>query len=165
MIDAKCSPVDAEIPLPLAPDAEAFSLRLGQQGLPGALAFLNARTPHRFTGVFRFDGETLRSVALVDSWDRSVGQGEDIPLAQAYCAVLHDTGEPLEVLDSRTDGRYPGMADSPVVSYCGVLIRDPDGQPWGALCHYDLKPCQTKSSDMPLLAAAAGLLYPHAASN
>jgi hypothetical protein len=143
-----------------ASDFDAFLAELRHGGVHPALAFLNARTPHRFTGVFRFDGTMLRNVALVDNWDPAVRRGDDIPLAQAYCAVLHDGADSLEVLDSRTDGRFPQMTDSPIASYCGALIRDSEGEPWGALCHYDLQPCESKSSDMPLLTASAAALHP-----
>ena len=87
---------------------------------------------------------------------------EDLPLASAYCAHLHQTGQPLEVHDGATDRRVPWMAQSPVVSYCGAVIRDADGQGWGALCHFDAAPCDPKTSDMPLLTQAAKLIYHHA---
>ncbi|HEX2546838.1 MAG TPA: GAF domain-containing protein [Ramlibacter sp.] len=159
--------IESEAPLPAAvattSDLEQFCGLLAEQGLHAALAFLNARTPHRFTGVFRFDGETLRSVALVDKWDGEVRRGEDVPLSEAYCAVLHDGADVLEVLDGPADERYPHMQASPVASYCGAVIRDADGEPWGALCHYDVQPCQVKSSDLPLLAAAGEVVWNHLA--
>lgn len=125
----------------------------------GALWFLNARTPHRFTGVFRFDSNLLRSVALVDKWNASVERGTDVDVALAYCAHLKRTGRPLEVEHGPSDSRVPWMASSPVVSYCGAPILDETGQPWGALCHYDDKACEAKNSDMPLIVAAAALIY------
>jgi hypothetical protein len=119
---------------------------------------LNARTAHRFTAVFRFDGEMLRNVALVDKWLPSVERGDDVPLAQAYCSHLQTTGEPLEVRDGREDSRTPWMASSPIVSYCGAVIWNDAGEPWGALCHFDSAPCDAKDSEMPLLVAAAALI-------
>jgi hypothetical protein len=149
----------AVIPPPHAADLAAFVEALGSGGLSGALAFLNARTPHRFSGVFRFDGDMLRSVALFDKWDPEVQAGEDLPVADAYCAHLRGTGENIEVSDGRRDARVSWMSASPVVSYCGALIQDANHAPWGALCHFDTAPCQAKSSDMPLLTAAAALLH------
>jgi GAF domain-containing protein len=159
MSSPSLKPAAPAVPAALAGDFTAFRSRLQRRGLHEALGFLNGRTPHRFTGVFRFDGAMLRSVSLVDKWDPQVRRGQDIPLAQAYCAVLHDNGDALEVLDSRTDGRFPHMEHSPIASYCGALIRDGAGEPWGALCHYDLQPCQTRSSEMALLQAAATAVY------
>ncbi len=138
---------------------EAFTQSLRGHGMRAALLCLNRRTPHRYTGVFRFDGDMLRSVALVDKWDPAVALGDDMPLAAAYCAHLHRTGEPLEVQDGATDPRVPWMAGSPIVSYCGAVIPDAQGAPWGALCHFDTASCQAKGSDMPLIAAAAKILY------
>ena len=51
------------------------------------------------------------------------------------------------------------MQDNPVVYYCGVLIRDQAGTAIGTLCHYDLRRCETRSSELPLMGSAAPLLY------
>lgn len=147
------------VPPPMKADLEAFAQRLEQDGLRAALTFLNQRTPHRYTGVFRFDGDMLRNVVLVDKWDPTVEHGEDVPLEAAYCAHLHRTGDALEVADGGEDPRVPWMRGSPVVSYCGSVIMEPSGAPWGALCHFDIARCDAKNSDMPLLAAAAGIIY------
>ena len=120
---------------------------------------LNQRTPHRFTGIFRYDGEMLRNVALYDKWDAKVQHGSDLPLAEAYCSVVHETASPLIVEDGGLDARFPHLRSSPVLSYCGTLIRDEDGNKYGALCHYDVQPCQAKNSDLPLLVAATVPLY------
>jgi hypothetical protein len=143
-------------------DLQGFGAALERHGVRGALLFLNNRTSHRYTGVFRFDGDMLRSVALVDVWDPNVQLGDDVPLAAAYCAHLHRTGEPLEVANGATDPRVPWMSASPIVSYCGAVILDLQGQPWGALCHFDVARCDAKHSDMPLLATAARMIYPSA---
>lgn len=141
------------------PDVQAFEDALRQSGMAGALRFLSERTAHRFTGVFRFDGDTLRSVALVDKWLPEVTRGDDVPLAEAYCAHLKGAVEPLVVTDGRTDPRTPWMTQSGVASYCGAVIRDDAGEAWGALCHFDPEPCESKHSAIPLLAAAAALFH------
>lgn len=143
----------------MAQDLAAFTDLLERDGLRVALLFLTRRTPHRYTGVFRFDGDMLRNVALLDKWDARVLHGDDVPLEAAYCAHLQRTGEPLEVEDGGTDARVPWMHGSPIVSYCGSVILDRQGTPWGALCHFDAARCDAKNSDMPLLVAAAGLIF------
>lgn len=153
------TPASFQVPPPLAADLEAFTRCLREQGLRAALRHLNGRTPHRYTGIFRFDDDMLRSVALIDKWDPATSKGEDIPIAGAYCAHLHRTGESLAVEDGSTDARVPWMANSPILCYCGSVILDPAGARWGALCHFDTSRCEAKNSDMPLLAAAAALVY------
>jgi GAF domain-containing protein len=138
--------------------AAALADILREQGLHEALAFLNARTSHRFTAVYLFDGDMLRSVALYDRWDASVQRGDDVPVRDAYCGILQKTGEGLVIVEGRTDGRFPWLADSAVQSYCGVPLLGADGVPLGALCHYDLQRCQTPSGVVPLMQAAAPLV-------
>lgn len=148
-----------DLPAHLRGELEQFCKQLTRRGLLSALRFLNGRTTHRFTGIFRFDGDMLRSAALVDKWNPEVTVGDDVPLSQAYCAHLYSTGEPLQVAHGPTDPRVPWMADSPVVSYCGALICDELGGRWGAVCHFDTASCDSRHSEMPLLIAAGSLIF------
>lgn len=140
-------------------DKRRFETVLTDAGIVAALGFLNARTPHRFTGIYRYDGDMLRNEYLYDQFHPKVMKGEDVPLAQAYCSIVAHTQAPLEVLDTATLSTSQFIAGSPVVSYCGVLIRDYQGEPFGALCHFDMKPCQVRVSDIPLLEAVAPLFF------
>lgn len=140
-------------------DKRRFEAILYSAGIPAALGFLNARTPHRFTGIYRYDGDMLRNEYLYDQFHPKVIKGEDVPLAQAYCSIVAHTGAALEVLDTAKLSPSQIIAGSPVISYCGVLIRDYQDQPFGALCHFDMKPCQVRVSDLPLLEAVAPLLF------
>ncbi|RPD44149.1 hypothetical protein DNI29_22395 [Hymenobacter sediminis] len=140
---------------------ELLELRVAlQQGLPTALHYLNARTPHRYTGLWRFEGNMLRNVALYDRADPTRQRGEDAPLSATYCALVGRQQAPLAIHDATTDARAQGVP-TPVVSYCGVLVQDAQGRPFGTLCHYDLDRCQPRLSDVPLLEAAAALFYEH----
>lgn len=131
---------------------------LATRGLHEVLRFLNDRTPHRFTGLYRYDGDMLRNVCLFDRYSPEARRGDDVVMKDAYCSIAKEAGEHLAFADARTDGRFPHKNGSPVISYCGVVLRDPDGKPFGALCHYDTSPCQPRISDMPLLEAAGPLL-------
>lgn len=128
-------------------------------GIHAALRYLNSRTPHRYTGVYRYHGEMLHNMALFDRFDPEKQRGTDIPMADAYCANVGRTREPLEFTDAKGDGRFPYLPGSSVVSYSGVLISSPEGVPYGTLCHYDIRRCETRTSDIPLLKAAAPLIY------
>lgn len=136
-----------------------FATLVQQHGVHAALAYLNRRTPHRYTGLFRFEGEVLHNEVLVDGNQPLVRQGDDMPMAATFCSLVGRQQAPLEILDAATDPQFSGLIDTPVVSYCGVLIRDAQGQPYGTLCHYDMQRCQERTTDQPLLAAAAELLY------
>ncbi|MCB2376599.1 hypothetical protein LGH70_03340 [Hymenobacter sp. BT635] len=142
----------------LLPEISAFKDVLHRRGVPAALEYLNSRTPHRYTGLFRFDGGMLRNEALFDRNQPSVQQGEDTPMAATYCSLVGRGQAPVEILDAATDTQARGI-ETPVASYCGVLIRDAQGQPFGTLCHYDLQRCQERTTDLPLLEAAADMLY------
>ncbi len=140
------------------PDLAPFRVAL-REGVHAALRYLNSRTPHRFTGVYRYDGDMLRNMALFDRFEPEKQRGIDIPMTDAYCANVGRNREPLEFADARGDGRFPYLPGSPVVCYSGVLISVPEGAAYGTLCHYDIQRCETRTSDIPLLKAAAPLIY------
>ena len=140
------------------PEIAAFTRMLTQRGVHAALGYLNSRTTHRYTGIFRFDGQYSRNLVLYDRYDPKVRQGQDVPLAEAFCSLVGRQEEPLQILDATLDPRA-WEVDTLVVSYCGVLIRDSQGRIFGTLCHYDLELCQALAMNLPLLEAAAQLLY------
>ena len=133
------------------------ALRSG--GLHSVLRMLNARGTHRFTGIYRYDGEWLRNVALFDRWSAESTKGEDAPMQETFCAIVPSEGSVLEVLDGGSDQRFPWMSENAVVSYCGALIRSESGEPFGTLCHFDEQRCETASTEFPMMAAAAPLIY------
>ncbi|MBW3130578.1 GAF domain-containing protein [Hymenobacter profundi] len=140
-------------------EISVFGQVMQQQGLHAALEYLNSRTPHRYTGLFRFDGEVLRNEALFDRYQPAMRRGDDVPMAVTYCSLVGRQQAPLEITDATIDSHVLGLIDTPVISYCGVLVRDAQGQPFGTLCHYDMQRCQERTTDQPLLEAAAKLLY------
>lgn len=144
----------------MLPELGTFTNLLKQRGVQAALEYLNHRTPHRYTGLFRFDGDMLRNEVLFDRNQPDVRQGSDVPMALTYCALVGKQEAPLNILDAATDPQAQGV-ETPVISYCGVLIRDDRGQAYGTLCHYDMQRCQERTTDLPLLEAAAQLLYHH----
>ncbi|RSK44059.1 hypothetical protein [Hymenobacter rigui] len=138
-----------------------FTTILQQQGVHNALKYLNNRTPYRFTGLYRFDGSLLQNDALFDQFTPALQRAEPVPMSVTFCSLVGQRQQPLEIQDAATDTQMQGLIDTEVVSYCGVLIRDAAGQPFGTLCHYDMQRCQERTADMPLLQAAADLLYQH----
>lgn len=143
----------------LLPEISRFKDLL-QEDVHAALEYLNHRTPHRYTGVFRFDGDTLRNELLFDRNQPTTRQGADVALASTYCNLVGQGEASVTILDAAKDPKAQGVV-TPVISYCGVLIRNDKGQPYGTLCHYDMQRCQERTTDLPLLEAAAPLLYQH----
>ncbi|CAN5118788.1 hypothetical protein BH09BAC2_BH09BAC2_17990 [soil metagenome] len=137
---------------------EEFKDILKNFGLHDALGFLSRRTPHRYTGIYKFDGDTLRNLVLYDGYDPKLTKGEDAPMAATYCSLVK-TREKLEIKDSENDEGVKGKIITPVVSYCGVLIKDADGTPFGTLCHFDMKRCEESSLDFQLLEEAAKVVF------
>ena len=140
-------------------EGEARALLAGADGLHAVLRFLNARTAHRYTGLYRFDGSTLRNVALFDREEPSVRRGSDAPMRETYCSIVGATEGTFALADARQDARVAAHpARDAVVSYCGALVRDGDGTPLGTLCSFDVEPRQVPAREIPLLEGVAPLL-------
>ncbi|MEO8359606.1 MAG: ATP-binding protein [Vicinamibacteria bacterium] len=136
-----------------------FEKELGANGVQEALRFLNNRTAHRFTGVYRFDPPTLHNLALLDAKDRAVAQGENPPMEATYCSIVGTFERPFTSEDTLQDERLRAHpARESVRSYCGVLLRREDGTPFGTLCHFDLVPRDVPVAELALMEAAAPLL-------
>ncbi len=139
--------------------ATKFQRVLEGGDLREALRFLNSRAPHRFTGIYRFDAQTRRSVALLDAAAPAVTRGEDAPLEATYCSIVRTFERPFTTEDAGRDSR---LRDHParesVVSYCGVLLRTAAGAPFGTLCHFDVAPCDVPVQEVAVMEAVAPLL-------
>ena len=148
---------------PVAPPSAVvvrFRSLLEEGRLADALGCLNAETPFRFTGVYRFDGLTLTNLFL---YDRENGFGSDgtvARLADTYCLWIHETLSVVQMIDSSVDPRAMGHSKRELVrSYCGGPIRDDDGNLFGTICHFDFVPHVGSSCDaLPILAEVGPLL-------
>lgn len=139
--------------------AREFAQTLADKGLRAALRFLNARTRHRFTGVYRFDAPMLRIVCVYDRENPTLNFGGDNPMTETYCSILEETRKPFGLEDSATDPKVAAHpARNRVISYCGVPVLSADGTPVGSLCHFDLRPRIVPASEIPFMEAVAPLL-------
>ncbi|MGH8411031.1 MAG: hypothetical protein ACRERT_07395 [Pseudomonas sp.] len=110
------------------------------QGLAAALDQLNKRVTHRFTAVYRLEGQLLRNVELVDKAGEARPEHlEEVPIGTSFCQfVLRDglfmtnnSGH-----DDRLNGHpYKGV----MVAYHGVPIPGRNGSLFGTLCHFDVQ--------------------------
>jgi GAF domain-containing protein len=137
---------------------EAFETVLAEEGVHAALAFLNARTSHRFTGIYRLDAPMLRNVRLFDRENPSLQIGADAPLRETYCSVVGASATPFTTADTRADERLrEHPARESTLAYCGVPLRSAEGTTLGTLCHFDLVP-RPVPDEVPVLEAAAPLI-------
>lgn len=110
-------------------------------GIGPALAWLNARTRFRFTGLYRVDPPLLRNLELFDRENPHINvSGEVRKLDDTYCALVYYSG-PFDTPDSARDDRLNGHPSrASVISYAGVPLRRENGEVWGTLCHFDVRP-------------------------
>jgi hypothetical protein len=119
----------------------AFERILSEKGLHDALRYLNSATPYRLTGVYRFEGDLVRSVVLFDRKNPHLRIGADVPWNDSYCRLAAEDGARCEINDAPNDDRLTThAARQNVQAYVAVLLKTPDGMPLGTLCHYDLGP-------------------------
>lgn len=132
---------------------------LAKGGVHAALAVLNKGTDHRFTGVYRFDGEMLRNVCLFDRQNPTSVVGDDAPLRETYCSIVGRGRVSFVSANTVDDARlteHPARLS--VQSYCGVLLRNADATPFGSLCHFDLLPVEPLDDALDLLEGVAPLI-------
>lgn len=132
---------------------------LRDQGFHAVLRYLNARTRHRYTGVYLLDPPLLRNLALFDREYPSVRQGDDIPLEESYCALVVAQAAPYATADAEHE---PRLADHPartsVLAYCGVPLCTEASGCFGTLCHFDLRPRLVPVEELWLLERLAPVL-------
>lgn len=138
------------------PVEEASSLAR-QSGLRDALRFLNARTRHRYTGVYRFDPPYLRSIELFDREYPQLRVHSDSLIEETYCSIVRTSKRTFVTASADAD---PSLAGHPARrrfnAYCGVPLFDAEGSCFGSLCHFDPRPRLLDPSELDLLEAVAG---------
>ncbi len=113
---------------------------LDGEGLPGVVRYLNAKVPHRYTGMFLKDGPLLVNVALFDKQVPNPPLWEPFPVEDSFCSVVIASGHPLTIHEAVHDSRSEVMrhnAAKIVQAYCGIPLLDAEGVTRGTLCHFD----------------------------
>ena len=137
----------------------AFEAALEQEGILGAVRFLNKRVLHRFTTVYRLDGDTMRSVYVID---KEGGTGlpalHAVPVADSFCQFVIRDGSfitPSSIKDQRLFGhKYQNV----VSSYIGLPLYDDAGTLWGTFSHLDVVPRPVNNQEIEFLQSATRLL-------
>lgn len=141
-----------------SPILQEYRLLLEQHG-PAGLAFLNARVPHRYTGIFRLHQGALHNTFLFDKLGEMVPEFlQVVPLLDSFCHLTlrdgvfatHDSAG-----DKRLDGhKYQGV----LLSYIGLPLLDNQGELYGTICHFDAQALQLADAEFDILRKAAQLL-------
>ena len=132
---------------------------LRDHGIRAALIFLNGLTEHRFTALYRFDKETLRNIYFFDRENPSQDSTPDIPVMASYCVFVRNRRSTFATPDSLQDDRVEGHPKRQIVqSYCGVPLRDVNGEMFGTICHFDFRPIPISDENIELMEAVAPLL-------
>lgn len=136
-----------------------FTVLLEHEGLHRALAFLNGRTRHRYTGLYRFEPPMLRSVCLFDRENPSLHIGGDSPMQETYCSIVGQLERSFSTSDAAVDKRLATHpARTSIQAYCGSPIVNDGGTCIGSLCHFDVRPRLVPANEIPVLEVIARLL-------
>lgn len=72
-----------------------------------------------------------------------LAEARETPLSHSYCKHVVDTGQPLTLDDARENEltrESPAIQDYDAISYCGVPLKDEDGNILGSFCVLDSQP-------------------------
>lgn len=133
--------------------------RLAAGDVRGALRYLNAQTPHRFTGLYEFRDPRLDNLHIVDKQNPDTTSLPDVPVTATYCAFARSTRRPVAIEDARLDERFEDHpARNEIISYTGVPLIDRMGEVFGTICHYDYAAVEISAENVALLEAMSALL-------
>jgi GAF domain-containing protein len=128
-------------------------------GVRSGLIFLNKLTSHRFTALYRFDGELLRNLFFFDRENPGQVSSPEIPILASYCVFVRDSGETFNVSNSEEDERVAGHPKRlQIRAYIGVPLLDEDGKMFGTICHFDVQPRPIEEENVQLMEQMAGIL-------
>ena len=149
------------VDLDVTAQLDALRQALAGGGMPAALALLNDRTHFRFTGVYKLSGDVMLARHIHDRVGEQRTWPRVIPLSRSFCGHVLAHGEFMTraaSFDQRIpEHPYPGLIEG----YYGCLLRQPGGQPWGTLFHFDMNPCELPKDEIAFLARATPLLATH----
>jgi GAF domain-containing protein len=132
---------------------------ISQSGVRAGLEFLNKLTNHRFTALYRFDGEMLKNIFLFDRENPHQESTAEIPVLASYCVFVRDSGASFCVENSVTDARTVNHPKKlKIKSYCGVPLLDQFGKMFGTICHFDVNPRGTSVDNVALMEDFASLI-------
>lgn len=126
---------------------------------PAGLDFLNARVPHRFTGVYRLENGVLHNVYLHDKAGEVIPDFlKAVPLQDSFCQFVLRDGC-LRTCDTTATPMLDGHKYQGVIgAYYGLPLIDNHGGLYGTLCHFDVATYSISDEEFAFLSKAARLL-------
>ena len=150
--------------LPLDNLLEQFKAVCRADGLQGALRFLNGRTGHRFTAVYRLDGAMIQNIALFDRLGKSTLDTTRVPLTDSFCQFVVALDQPgsFQTTHSDSDSRVNGHAKQGVLNaYVGLPLSRKPGTIYGTLCHFDAEAMELPAGELALFEVVGPVLMDH----
>jgi GAF domain-containing protein len=114
-----------------------FQAVLAEHGLPGALAFLNRRGPHRYTAVYRLDGDTMVNIGIHDRLGLVASPLP--PIARDHSLCQYVTAEQAFVTENvLEDPRLSTHFQRGLINaYVGLPLSRGPSHLYGTLCQMD----------------------------
>jgi hypothetical protein len=132
---------------------------LADDGIWGALAYLNKRVTHRFTALHIKDVEVLKNVYVHDRDSPAAKPFMNVPVYETFCALVSATEQPLVINDATQDSRaIEAVQHAAIKAYCGLPLYRSDGSLFGTLCHYDYVPRDVDAAELEVLRSASHML-------
>ncbi|MNT38125.1 hypothetical protein D3C72_1743080 [compost metagenome] len=129
---------------------------LADQGAQAVLAYLNARVPHRYTGIYKIRADLVTSLYLHDKQGELIPENiAVVPFEASICPFVLRDGW-FRTDDSSVDERFathPGRGYT--ISYHGVPLLNPAGAVAGTLCHFNFTAVPLPDDEFELLHQAA----------
>lgn len=135
------------------------ALRTG--GVAGGLEALNLGVAHRYSGIFKLQGDLLENTHMFDKRGEPRPDGlARVQLGDSFCQIVLRDG----FMATENSGLDPRLDTNPyqsvVVAYHGVPILDASGELSGTLCHFDMVEQSISDVEFACLQHAATLFAP-----
>lgn len=136
-----------------------FSMLLVSEGLQSALSFLNFGIVHRYTAIYRLNGQVLENVVLIDKLKEILPANlASVPYSQSFCQFAIRDGY-FSTENSAWDDRLDGHPAQGVMnSYHAFPLVTDAGDVLGTVCHFDTAALALEEQDFELLRSAARIV-------
>ncbi len=143
-----------------SPRLSRVQAALAAGGISAAIAELNSGVPHRYSGIFKLDGELLKNTHMFDKLGQAKPESlEVVVLKDSFCQIVMRDGFFLTDHTLTDDRLNYSPFKGVVMSYHGVPLLNNVGELGGTLCHFDLVE-QAISDDEFLCLQEAAKIFP-----